>query len=273
MKFKEVSESVINNKGWVSLLRLLDEGGFKNMLIPHEIINDRYIQYDLNGYEELKRFSSIKFNNIINYLRRNGYGFLYGSIHKLIKYYSRDDKIYLWFNIEYDLKDNVLGAGGYNYVHGIGDNKVRKVAYNETPSGTLFYDMPYLSKMYPDYFVKTTLTKSGSIIQDKVTLVDYKITNKLAPDFYYDYPFTIPEEDMYEMLKQFLINKYGDTSDLDKLFSFLLVYVSLEKSVNDILKTDSHIISKYESGEFPMIDLHYDNVGYDKDGKLKVIDI
>jgi hypothetical protein len=265
-----LKEEIARNKDWVSFIKLLDDGGYKDSLIPHRIVSN-VIQYDLKGYRlvyESGRELRGVINDIEQYLfRKNKTGLIKFLFIAMQRYQNINNKMEekLWFDMNVDIKFDMVGVGSYNYAHDIGD-KVRKVEFNKDNNTDLYELLPYLSEKYPEYFVKTIKTKSG-YIQDKVKVIDKKdITTFGVISTCYGLDVT----DMYnfEPIKEYIIENYPD--DSDRLIKLLSDIRNLRYMVYDIRQNDEYIENFNSWG---MVDFHLGNVGYDKDGKLKMFDI
>lgn len=290
-----LSEEVIKNKGWVELIQflysrenisidgserltaLLTRGfDLKPYLLPHKIVDGKYISYDTSSYNILDwgvvydgdDYEFVMMHKLfVNGVKGTKYQFAI-NIKSVLFYKHKVSGIrYIWFDMVNDkMKSGILGSGVYNYVHDIGDN-VRKIKYNPAWDFTFSDHLPYLSEKYPDYFVKTIKTKTG-LIQDKVKVYTRKWLMSVMK--WNNVEFSVKEigeidEEDFELLDEPLRSE---------LFKLANDYVDLYHAVRGIINGDEYMSEFLADAPAKFLgDIHIDNVGYDKDGKLKVFDI
>lgn len=276
-----LNEAVVKSRGWVDLFKLINDNGYGDLLLPHKIVNDKYIQYDLSKYKEIENYRGYdnfdqldEFTN--NFLSSSSYKFLLQN--NILLYAKVGDwsksKCYIWFKMDLDLNANVIGSGYYNYAHNIKNNKIRKSPTNPTNDNyTLSPLLPYLSQEYPQLFIHTIAGKNGALIQDKVTLPDKKIIDVVDVIGYHNVRDTIDNggnlSDFYEEINNMVS---GDIDLYNKVVKFLHDYYDLYLSIMETLGRDD-VVMNYITNKGSYYDLHEHNVGYDKDGELKAFDI
>jgi hypothetical protein len=269
-----LSEELIKNKGWVSLIELLDNNGFKDFLLPHKIIGN-VLQYSLDGYKKIISFADeiehegneekilmldTTYLKIDDFLFYTKYRFLRKRMIRLV---SNDYKNgYIWFDMNDEFHSNIIGSGMFNYAHDIKDDKIRKVSHkNDRVNFTLDKYMPLLSEKYPDLFVKTIKTKSG-YVQDKVKPIDKNILDKIK---HLEYETIVNIFDGYysNIIDKFIKEHYPkEHANIMELFDDVwLLYNNIKKAINAT------------NINYELMDFHLYNLGYDKDGKLKAFDI
>jgi hypothetical protein len=243
-----IREAVIRNNGWVQFIKKIDAID-PNILIKHKIIGN-VIQYNLSDYyygNDCIDYTLIKkIRDIFDIDKYSSY------IQDRIIYC--EDKItevrYLWFKMDEEFQSNLIGSGHYKYAHPTKDGNIRKVLYNKDRDGSYREnELVRLSELYPNLFVRTVKTKTG-YIQDKVNIIPKKFIMYLNDPLSYTnlhrYNFNREEEDYIMKLKN--------------------DYKKLKIDVDNALEESRSFLSGED-------DVKYENVGYDKDGKLKVLDI
>lgn len=269
-----LSEAVINSKGWVEVLQFIKDNGYGDLLLPHKIVGGRYIQYNLEGYKY--NWYAVNADDSIEELMDLLSGSKYGVLAQNAAYYQKvgiDDKYYVWFNM--DIKAKIIGSGFFNYAHMTKDGKVRKSPGSDNDNTTLSELLPYLSEEYPDLFFRTIKGKNGAMVQDKARLVDVSIINivnklglmRIVHDVIRkNRDIGIIYEKIYEATNQ-------DDELTDRVIEFLYEYEYLYNEISDLSKTDEVVIEYQEMSGIAKLDLHMNNIGYDKDDILKAFDI
>lgn len=171
-------------------------------------------------------------------------------------------------------KDRVVSQ---QYVY-VGKNRVTKKIKNPTEKELEFYNrINQLMADNPEFFVKTRMTKSGWVVQETIDVrrqkEDYEMINGIFRRYCNDFDFysVLTDEffknqkDLYYKKMSCLLKTIKTTKDEELLYKFKR-FLTFFKKFGEFYKKTYHI----HEGKFP--DLHEDNLGYDKNGDIKIID-